>query len=522
MIACANVANMLLGRALGRQREISIRFALGATRWQIVRQLLLESLILSSLGGMAGLGLAAVGVHAFDLATKDVGKPYWILFQMDWQAFAYCAGMCILSGMLFGLAPALRSARADLNGALKDGNRTAGSRRGGYLTGGLVIGQFALTLVLLSGAGLFVRSFFDALSLNPTIPSTQILTARFHLPGSRYKDTNSRVRFAEEVDAKLRSLPGVSHAAVASELPEMGAMRRGIEVEGRQDDPKRRPEASLLVQLPGFFSTINLPLQQGRDFAADDGDKGKETAIVTREFASTFWPNQGALGKRFRTYLDDNKPGPWLTVIGVSPDLVQEPQSGSPKPLAYLPDLLEGNYWMAMMARTTGNPESLASAVRGMMQSLDPDLPLLEVRTLADSIYRTQWYLRVFGTLFGTFAIIGLVMASVGIYAVIAQATGSRTQEIGVRMALGATSGDILSLILRRGIWQLAIALAIGLAAAIPAVKVFSQVGLRVSATDPFSFAAVVAVLGAVGLFACWLPARRAAALDPVKAIRYE
>jgi len=278
----------------------------------------------------------------------------------------------------------------------------------------------------------------------------------------------------------------------------------------------------LLVQLPGFFSAINLPLQQGRDFGVDDGDKGKETAIVTREFASRFWPNEGALGKRFRTYFDDNKPGPWLTVIGVSPDLVQEPQSGSPKPLAYLPDRLEGNSWMALMVRTTGNPESLASAVRGVMQSLDPDLPLSEVRTLAESIYRGQWYLRVFGTLFGTFAIIGLVMASVGIYAVIAQATGSRTQEIGVRMALGATSGNIQALILRRGIWQLAIAIGIGLAAAIPAVKVVSRVGLRVSATDPFAFAAVVGLLGAVGLLACWIPARRAAALDPVKAIRYE
>ena len=221
MIACANVANMLLGRALGRQREISIRFALGATRWQIVRQLLLESLILSSLGGMAGLGLAAVGVHAFDLATKDVGKPYWILFQMDWQAFAYCAGMCILSGMLFGLAPALRSARADLNGALKDGNRTAGSRRGGYLTGGLVIGQFALTLVLLSGAGLFVRSFFDALSLNPAIPSTQILTARFHLPGSRYKDTNSRASASPR-----KSMPNFALCPASRTPPSRASFRK--------------------------------------------------------------------------------------------------------------------------------------------------------------------------------------------------------------------------------------------------------------------------------------------------------
>jgi putative ABC transport system permease protein len=522
LIACANVANMLLSRALGRQREISIRVAMGASRWHIVRQLLLESILLSCLGGLLGLGLSQFGVHAFDLATQDVGRPYWILFQMQWDAFAYCAAICVVSGILFGLAPALRSSRIDLNSSLKDGARSAGSARGGYLSAVLVVGQFALTLVLLAGAGIFVRSFFDNLSLNPEVPTRQILSARFHLPDSRYPDAGARTRFLNRLAVQLRSLPGVTQAAIVNPPPEMGSMWRDIEIEGRPPvDPKHRATAGFLVQLPGYFAAINLPLQQGRDFNDDDGVKGKEAAIVSRDFAVKFWPREQPIGKRFRIYSDD-KPGPWLSVIGVAANMVQEPQEASPRSLAYLPERQEGESWMSLLVRSGGDPASLASAVRVTVQALDQDLPLIEVRTLAGAIEHSRWFLVVFGTLFSVFGFIGLLMAAVGIYSVIAQSTGRRTQEIGVRMALGATSGSILALVLRRGMWQLAAGLTLGLAAAIPAVKLLAKIGLRISPTDPLAFAVVVTVLVAVGVFACWLPARRAAALDPVKAIRYE
>jgi len=522
LIACANVANMMLSRALGRQREISIRVAMGASRWQIASQLLLESVLLSCLGGCVGIGLSMFGVHAFDLATQDVGKPYWILFRMDWDAFAYCAAICIVSGILFGLAPALRSSRIDLNGSLKDGARTAGSHRGAYLSAALVVSQFALTLVLLAAAGLFVRGFFDNLSLNPEVPTRQILTARLHLRNSRYPNADVRTQFLNRLLAQLRVLPGVTQAAIVNDPPQMGAMGRDIEIEGRPPvDAKHRPVAALLVQLPGYFATINLPLQEGRDFTDDDGAKGKEAAIVSRDFAVKFWPRDQAIGKRFRTYSDD-KPGPWLSVVGVAANFVQEPQAASPKPLAYLPERQEGGSWMSLLVRSAGDPASMTTAVRATVQALDRDLPLVAVRTLAGAIERNRWFLVVFGTLFSVFGFIGLLMASVGIYAVIAQATGRRTQEIGVRMALGATSGNILILILGRGMRQLAIGLAVGLAAAIPAVKLLANIGLRISPTDPPAFAVIVAILVAVGVFACWLPARRAAALDPVKAIRYE
>ncbi len=522
MIACANVANMMLSRAVGREREISIRAAMGASRWQIIRQLLLESILLSCLGGLLGLGLSLFGVHAFDLATRDVGKPYWILFQMDWAAFAYCAAICVVSGILFGLAPAIRCSRIDLNNSLKDGARTAGSARGAYLSAGLVVSQFALTLVLLAGAGLFVRGFFDHLSLNPELPTHKILSARFHLPNSRYPDADARTRFLQRLLTQLEALPGVTYAATVNVPPQMGAMWRDFEIEGRPPvDPKHRPGGAFLVQLPGYFTAINLPLQQGRDFNDDDGAKGKETAIVSRDFAERFWPREQAIGKRFRTWSDD-KPGPWLSVIGVAANMVQEPQEASPRPLAYLPERQEGEAWMALLVRSPGNPALLTTAVRTTVQSLDQDLPLNDVRLLAGAIERNRWFLVVFGTLFSVFGFIGLLMAAVGIYAVIAQSTGRRTREIGVRMALGATSGNILALILSRGIWQLAIGLAVGLAAAIPAVKLVAKVGLRISPTDPLAFGAIIAILVSVGVFACWLPARRAAGLDPVKAIRYE
>lgn len=522
LIACANVANMLLSRGFGRQREISIRVAVGASRWQIVRELLLESILLSCLGGVLGLGLSLFGVHAFDLATQDVGKPYWILFRMDWEAFAYCAAVCLISGILFGLSPALRSSRIDLNSSLKDGARSSGSARGGHLSAALVVSQFALTLVLLAGAGLFVRSFFDNLSLNPGLPSLHILTARFHLPDSRYPDADSRTRFLHRLLAQIRDLAGVSQAAIVNAPPEMGSMWRDIEIEGRPPvDSTHRPRAGFLAQLPGYFMTINLPLQQGRDFSDDDGAKGKEAVIVSRNFAEKFWPREQPIGKRIRTY-SNGKPGPWLSVIGVAANMVQEPQEASPPPLAYLPERQEGAEWMSLLVRSSGDPSWLTSAVRVTVQELDQDLPLIDVRTLAIAIERSRWFLVVFGTLFSIFGSIGLLIAAVGIYAVIAQATTRRTQEIGVRMALGATSRSIIILILMRGVWQLAIGVALGLAAAIPAVRLVAKIGLRISPADPVAFAVIVAFLAGVGVFACWLPAQRAAGLDPVKAIRYE
>jgi putative ABC transport system permease protein len=519
LIACADVANMMLSRALGRQREMSIRTALGASRWRVVRQLLMESLLLSTLGGLLGLGLAELGAHWFDLSTLAV-RPYWIQFKMDYSVFGYCAALCIFSALLFGIAPAMRSTRPDLMGILKEGSRSVGRHRGGWLSATLIVFQFALTLVLLTGAGIFVRSLLTSLSVNPFIPASQLTTARLELPDTRYKDDDSRQRFYDQLLPRLRAIPGVMHAAIVSDAPGLGAARQQIELEDNPiDNPAQRPWIALVAQSTGGFETTHLPLLRGRGFNPSDGAPNHEAAVLSRDAAAHFWPNQDPLGKRFRLYDDKNKPTNWITVVGISANMVQELQENDPKPLLFVPFRQEGWNNRALLVESTINP---LSAMRAAVQSLDPDLPLSDPYRLDQAIEHQVWFLSLFGKIFLGFALIALVMASVGIYAVIAHATNSRTQEIGVRMALGASLSNILLLVMTRGVWQIAAGLLFGLAAAWPLTHLMASLPIGLSSSDPSVVLTVALVLASVGLFACWLPARRAAALDPVKAIRYE
>jgi predicted permease len=520
LIACANVANMMLSRAMFRQREMSIRTALGASRWRVVRQLLMESVLLSVFGGVLGLGLAWLGVHWFDLNTQNVGKPYWIVFTMNYMVFGYFAALCIFSGLLFGTAPALRISRVDVNEVLKDGARSAGRHRGGRLSSVLVVFQFALTLALLTGAGVFVRSLLQTLAANKQVPADQIATARIDFPDEHYKDADARQRFYDQLLPHLKALPGVTHVSLTSNLPGLGAASRDIEIErSTVNDPAHRPAVSFIVQAPGYLDAINLPLLLGRDFNELDGTANHKTAIVTRQCAEHFWPGQSAIGKRFRFYDEKGKPGEWITVVGVSANIVQELNEKAPNPLMFVPLRQEGWNGMALLIRSSGNP---IPAVRETVQSLDPNLPLRAIFTLPEAIRHDEWFLRVFGDIFSGFALIALLMSAVGIYAVLAQATNSRTQEIGVRMALGANARNIVSLVMRRGLWQIGAGLALGLAVTWPAMRVMASLPLGVSSTDPALFVVVASLLAIVGVLACWIPAHRAAALDPVKAIRYE
>jgi predicted permease len=519
LIACADVANMMLSRALARKREMSIRTALGATRWRVIRQLLMESVLLSTLGGLLGMGLAALGVRWFDFSTQAV-RPSWIAFTMDYTVFGYFAALCIISGLLFGTAPALRASRADVNEVLKAGARSFGRYREGWLTATLVVFQFALTLVLLTGAGIFVHSLVASFSINPSIPAQQLTTARLDLPDTRYKDTDARLRLYDQLLPRLRTIPGVSHVSMVSTPPGLGAARQQIELEHLPiGEASRRPWVSFLAQSPGYFETIHVPLVEGRDFNVMDGAPQHFAAILSREAAAHFWPNQDPLGKRFRLFDDQNKPTEWITVIGVSANMVQELITNDPHPLIFLPYRQEGWDSMSLMLEASGDP---SAAVRATVQNLDAELPLRDVSSLSASLEHQTWFLRVFGKIFGSFAFIGLVMASVGIYAVIAHAGSRRTQEIGVRMALGASVRSILMLVMKRGLWQIGAGLALGLALAIPASRLLKALPLGVSAGDPTVFLVVASVLVGVGVFACWLPARRAAALNPVQAIRYE
>jgi len=519
LIACADVANMMLSRTLSRQRQMSIRTALGATRWRLIRQLLIESVTLSTLGGVLGMGLAEAGIRWFDLSTKTI-RPTWIEFTMDYTVFGYFAALCIVSGLLFGLAPALRASRPDLAGVLKEGAHSVGKRRGGWLSAGLVVCQFALTLVLLTGAGTFVRALLNTLMINPFVPATHLTIAALQLPQSRYKDADARQHFFDQLLTRLRALPGVSQAAIASDGPGLGANREQIEMEYAPIvNPAQRPWVAFGAQSPGYLDTIHLPLLEGRAFNETDGTPHREAAIVTRDAATRLWPGQNPIGKRFRLYDDKNKATEWITVVGISGDIVQEVQENDPRPMLFVPYRQEGWDRMAVVVESATDP---LPAMRSTVQSLDPELPLNDTYLLKDALDHQTWFLRVFGRIFLGFGLIAMLMASVGIYAVIAHATNGRTQEIGVRLALGATMRNIMLLVMRRGLWQIGAGIALGLCAAGPVAHIMASLPFGFARSEALIFLGVALCLASVGVFACWLPARRAAGLDPVKAIRYE
>ncbi len=526
MIACANVANMMLGRSITRGREFAVRAAIGATRGQLVRQVLVESVVLSAFGGAIGFCLAAFGVHVFDLALQDVGPPYWIQFRMDWEVYGYFAAVTILTGVIFGLMPALLSSRVDLNSAMKNGTPGCGSHRG-RLASTLVVLQFALTVVLLSGAGLMVRSFIAAQRINSLVGPENLLVGQVLLPeakGERYEDPAARRRFVDAVLTRMTTLPGVTAASVGSHLPGLGVTSRGIEIEGRPNgDNKEPPEAGLVVEAQNYLSTLGIPLLVGRGLSNRDGDHGKEAVVVSRAFADRFWPDGSAVGKRMRL-VENNVTGAWMTVIGICADMEMQPGEASPLPIIHISHHQEPWGSMGLVLRTRSDPTTLVAPLRAMVQEMDQDLPLFDSRTLTAAVAKNFWYLRVFGTLFAVFAATGLLMASVGIYATVAQNTARRTREIGIRMSLGATGMNIARLVLSRGLSQLLIGLGLGLGGAFAATRLLNNTGflIGISAHDPLVFAAVVILLLFIGAAACWVPARKASRIAPVEALRSE
>lgn len=526
LIACANVANMMLGRAVSRGREIAVRAAVGASRPQLIRQLLVESVLLSGIGGLLGLAFSGFGLRAFDLATANVGRPYWITFEMDWRAALYFAAISISSGVVFGLVPALRASRVDLTTAIKEGTPGAGSSRS-RLTGTLVVVQFALTVVLLAGAGAMIRSFFAVQELNAYTRPDTVFTARLQLPeaeGERYHEAETRQQFFAQLLPALRGLPGVTHAAAANSFPGLGGNRRGVEIEGLpHPDPENPPQVSMVVESLDYLQTVGVPLQQGRLFDANDGETGREAVIVSRAFAARHWPDATALGQRIRM-VSDTDDEPWMTIIGICADMDLNPGEADSPPTIHLTYQQQSWGWMGLILRTNGDAATLATPVRQIVQRIDPTLPLFEANTLAAGLERQRWFLKVFGTVFSVFAFTGLLMAAVGIYGVIAHQTVRRTREIGIRMALGATARHIARLVLSRGLTQLGIGLLLGLAGAYGATSLLTSTGLLlgISAHDPLLFSSIIALLTTVGLSACWLPARRATKVTPTEALRVD
>jgi predicted permease len=524
LIACANVANLLLSRAINRTKEVSIRVALGASRWRVVRQLLVESVLLSAIGGALGLGIALFGVRAFGLAVADVGKPYWIRFTMDFTVFGYVALICVLTGILFGIAPALHATRVDFAERLKESGRGAGggSRRMRVLSGSLVTFEIALSVVLLAGAGLLIRSFLALYQMQSGVESTGALTLRLSLPESKYPKPDVRMAFYERLLPKLASVPGVEGVVLASHLPLSGAVSWPFEIEGQAlVETPRRPRVSGVIVTPGYFRLLGVPLLEGRDFEERDGEPGRQVAIANRRFVARYFAGQPALGRRVRLVRQD-KPEDWLTVIAVSADVRQNnPAQADIEPLLYVPYRQDTAGWTNVIARTRRDPASLVAAMRKQVQAVDADMPVQAV-TLEQSFVNQRWPFRVFGSLFAILACVALLLSGTGIYAVMAYAVAQRTQEIGVRMALGARPSSILWLVLSQGSRQLAVGLALGLAAALALTQVIATLLVQVDAADPLTFASVTSVLVLAASAAALLPVRRAQRVDPVVALRYE
>lgn len=523
LIACANLANLLLAQAIGMSREISVRIALGAGRWRIIRQLLIESVMLSGLGGFLGWWIAKWGVRAYALAMFR--RESWLIvdYTMDHRVLAYLIAISIGTGLLFGLAPALRLSKLDLNVALKDGGRGASAgQRGKHLSALLVTGEMALAVVLLAGAGVMIRSFLKIHNANMGVDASNVLIGSLDLTAVRYPSAEARIAFFDRLQTRIKAIPGVESTALAASLPSWGSQRMQYELAGDPPASDRgRPKLSVLSISPGYFAAVRAAVLSGRDFDDHDGAASAPVAIVNERLASRFWPGQDPLGERIRL-IDASAPAPWLTVVGVTSNIIQNDQTRQKiDPVVYLPYRQKPIESMWVLARTSIPPQGLMAPFRQAVQSLDPDIPMYGPMSLIDRL-EVFWDNRFYGMLFLIFAAIALLLASIGLYTVIAHSVSQRTQEIGIRMAIGATAADIRRLILRQGMLPLSIGLAIGLAASLAVNRLLKAELVQISPSDPVTLIVASAVLILAAMLGCLIPARRAMRVDPVVALRHD
>ncbi len=529
LISCANVANLLLSRAAHRAREISVRVALGASRWRVIRQLLVESLLLGFLGGVFGLLLAVVGVRLFDAALPaDSGKPYWIQFTIDWTVIGYLAGVCILTSLVFGLAPALQVSRTNVNEVMKEGGRgTAGTRRARWMSATMVVVEIALTLVLLVGAGLMMRSFLNTYAIDIGIRTDYLMSMELQLPSTKYPNDENRRAFYDRLAPRLAAVAGAESVAVSSNVPPQGGGGRALEIEGRPPVPigtERAPVTTIVIS-PGFFDTVGAQIKRGRTFDERDGASGLESVIVNQRLVSEFLAGEDPIGKRIRFPPRDpkGKPDVWRTIVGISTNIVHGRRTDlEPASVAYIPLRQEPLGFMFLLVKSRVDPGVIMNAVRREVQAIDQDQPVYRMQTLNQLLAQQRWPIRVFGSLFAILAVIALVLAAVGLYAVMAYSVTQRTQEIGVRMALGAAARQVSWLILRQGLLQLVLGLTIGLVGAWFTSKALGPLLVNVAPTDPSTFVVISLVLTLVAIAACFIPARRATRLDPLTALRVE
>lgn len=521
LIACANLANLLLARAIVRSHEISIRIALGAGRWRIVRQLLIESVMLSGVGGFFGWWIAKWGTFVYIQTLAAWLRPFFDS-SADYTVLGYLVAISIATGLLFGLAPAARLSRMDVNTALKGAARgTIGPAK--HLSRLLVIAEMALAVVLLAGAGVMIRSFLKIYATDLGIHTDNVEMVLLSVPVSKYPKAADQTAFYDRLTARLATIPGIKSIALTNFRPTGGSRRVSYELAGSPPvDERSRPQLSALVISPAYFRTLEATLLSGRDFAEADGPTSIPVAIVNQLLASNFWPNQDPLGKRLRL-LDGEKSGPWLTVVGVVSNIVQNGVTRQQiAPLIYLPFRQNPGTGMTVLARTAIPSSGLVTTLQREIHAADPDLITYSTWALDDYLRLNYQSRGISAGLFLIMAVIALLLASMGLYAVVAHSVSQRTQEIGVRMAVGAGTADILRLVFRQGMCPLAIGLAIGLATSVAANRILAAQLVQVSPSDPVTLAATSGVLALAAALGCLIPARRAIRIDPVSALRHE
>jgi putative ABC transport system permease protein len=518
LIVCANVANLLLGRAAVRQRELAIRAALGARRIRLLRQLLVESLLLAFSGGALGLLLAFWGTNLLFKLNPAV-VPGVTSFTLDVRVLGFTLLASLLTGVLFGLAPAWQMSGTDLHAALQSNGR--GSATGKHrLSSALVVAETALALVLLVGAGLLIKSFWRLINVETGFEAENVLTVQLQLPEKDYAEQPRVAAFYDQLLQRIQTLPGVQAAGLVNTLPMIGVFMQGLTVEGAPPQTSgRQPITAFRVATPGYFGALDIPLLSGRAFQASDRAETAGVVIVDQMTARRHWTEGQALGKRIKL---GGPQSPWLTVIGVVGDVRYHGLEYKIFPTVYVPHAQSPFRGMMLAVRTAAEPLALVTAVKGEVAALDRNLPVAKIQTLAQIVSGSVTQQRFNLMLLGAFAALALALAAVGIYGVIAYAVTQRTREFGIRLAVGAQTGDVLRLVIGQGIKLVFIGVLLGLGGALALTRLMKTLLFNVSATDPLTFVVIALILLGVALLACWIPARRATRVDPLVALRCE